>query len=108
MFHAWTFFLIIESYIKFIMFYSNILGHHNAMKADNVEQFLDSMKDKIDNLWDNDIIEIVKKSGIKGDFNVLNAVWSHRRKQKPNGEIYRHPSRICADGSQQKQGILRE
>ena len=27
-FHAWTCFLIMESYIKFIMFNTNILGHH--------------------------------------------------------------------------------
>ena len=32
---------------------------------------------------------------------ILDAVWSHRNKQKPVGTVYRHRSRIYANDSQQ-------
>lgn len=36
---------------------------------------------------------------------LLNSIWSYRRKRKPFGELLKYKSRICTDGSQQKFGI---
>ena len=36
---------------------------------------------------------------------LLNSIWSYRRKRKPTGELLKHKARICTDGSQQKFGI---
>ena len=79
----------------------NILNHRDAMKADDNEQFLTSMKQEVDKLLENEIYEIVPCNTVPKTKTVLNAVWSHRRKTTPNGTVYRHRSRICANGSQQ-------
>ena len=75
------------------------------MSAPDMEDFLDSMKEEMDKLWDSDVYEIARRSDIKGPVNILNALWSHRRKTSSNGELNRHRSRIYADGSRQKKGI---
>ena len=36
---------------------------------------------------------------------LLNAIWSYRRKRRPDGTLLKYKSRICADGSQQRDGI---
>ena len=45
------------------------------------------------------------RSDVPEAHNILRAVWSHRRKTTPDGRVYRHRSRICVDGSQQKEGV---
>ena len=82
----------------------NILFHRDAMKADDYEQFLKSMKNEIDKLLENEIYEIVPRHTVPRSKTVLNAVWSHRRKTTPNGIVYRYRSRVCDNGSQQKYG----
>ena len=67
----------------------NILSHRNAMKADDHDKFLSSMREEMDKLFDNDIYEIVPRKSVPSHKTVLDAVWSHRRKQKPDGTIYR-------------------
>lgn len=83
----------------------NILGHRDAMKADDFEKFLDSMDDEMERLFKEEIIEVVPRSQVPEGQKVLRAVWSHRRKTTPDGVVYRHRSRICADGSQQTYGM---
>ena len=56
-------------------------------------------------LWVSDIYELKLRSIVPPKHKVWRAVWSHRRKQRPLGEIYKYKSRICADGSQQTYGI---
>jgi len=82
----------------------NILTHRDAMKADDNDQFLVSMKEEIDNLLKNQIYEVVPIDTVPRNKTILDAVWSHRRKQKPDGTVYRHRSRICANGKQQVKG----
>lgn len=36
---------------------------------------------------------------------LLNSIWSYRRKRKPTRELLKHKARICTEGSQQKFGI---
>ena len=83
----------------------NILNHRDAMKADDRDKFLQSMDDEMKNLLENGIYKLVPRSQVPAGQRVLRAVWSHRRKQKPSGEVYRHRSRICADGRGQQYGI---
>ena len=52
----------------------NILGHRDAMSDPDIEDFLDSMKDEMDKLWDSDVYKITHFSDIKGPVNILNAV----------------------------------
>lgn len=83
----------------------NILGHRDAMKADDADKFHESMDEEIQRLTDENIYEVVARSTVPEGQRVLRAVWSHRRKTTPTGQVYRHRSRICVDGSQQTYGV---
>ena len=83
----------------------NILNHGEAMATVDKEQFQTSMDEEMGKCFDNEIYEIVKRSSVPELKSILRAVWSHRRKTTPDGTIYRHRSRICVDGSTQKEGI---
>eukprot|EP00957_Ditylum_brightwellii_P142053 10822774-Ditylum_brightwellii.AAC.1 len=50
------------------------------------------------------IFEIVPRCQVPTYQKVLRAAWSHRHKTKPTGEVYRHRSHVCADGSRQTAG----
>jgi Reverse transcriptase (RNA-dependent DNA polymerase). len=83
----------------------NILSHREATKAEDVEQFLESMQEELERMDDNEIYEEVLRSSVPKAQKILRAVWSHRRKTTPIGIIYRHRSRLCVDGSCQQHGI---
>lgn len=83
----------------------NILGHSDAMKSDDADKFWTTMLNEMERLYECDVYEIVDKSTVPAASTILRAVWSHRRKTRPDGQIYKHKSRVCADGSQQKKGI---
>ena len=83
----------------------NILGHSAAMRAKDADEFLKSMKQEIDRLIEYDIFDVVDINTIPKHTKILRAIWSHRRKTTPSGEIYKYKSRICADGSQLEKGI---
>ena len=63
------------------------------------------MVEDLDTIFENDIHEIIKKTDVKEGHTILRSVWSHRRKTTPDGVIYCHRSRLCADGSTQKYGV---
>ena len=45
------------------------------------------------------IIDELKAKGIK--FDIIQSVWSFKRKRSPQGQLLRHKSRLCAHGGQQ-------
>ena len=45
------------------------------------------------------VIDELKAKGIK--FDIIQAVWSFKRKRTPSGELIKHKSRLCAHGGQQ-------
>ena len=83
----------------------NILNHRDAMRASDSSMFMDSMDEEMENLCANDIYDLIPRNEVPPGKTILRAIWSHRRKTKPDGEVYRHRSRICVDGSMQKEGI---
>ena len=83
----------------------NILTHRDAMRASDVPQFEESMDSEMENLFTNEIYELIQRNEVPPSKTVLRSIWSHQRKTKPDGTVYRHRSRICVDGSMQKEGI---
>ena len=83
----------------------NILTHAQAKRASDYDKFQIAMQDEIKNMMKKKIFEVVPRTIVPRQQRVLRAVWSHRRKTTPSGEIYRHRSRLCVDGSQQQHGI---
>ena len=58
----------------------NIITHREAMKADNNDKFLESMRDEMDKIFGNNIYEVVHQPLVPHHNTVLDAVWSHQRK----------------------------
>ena len=63
------------------------------------------MEAEMDRFIAKDSFEIVHRHSIPREQRILNAVWTFRRKTTPTGQVYRHRSRLCVDGSRQQQGI---
>ena len=76
-----------------------ILNHDTVMKAVDSDKFEISMAEELDKMWENKIYETIKKKDVREGHSILRSVWSHRRKTTPDGNIYRHRSRLCADES---------
>ena len=72
------------------------------MEVSDREQFELAMSEEMDNLVKNEIYKISLRSFVPVQKSILRAVWSHRRKTRSDGEIYRCKSRVCADGNTQK------
>ena len=83
----------------------DILSHVQAKKALDWDQFLVAMDLEIQRMIANEIFEEVSVSEVPCNQRILRAVWSDRRKTTPSGEVYRHRSCLCVDGSQQQYGI---
>ena len=83
----------------------NILNHRDAMRASDSHLFEDSMDEEMKNMYINEKYELIPRNSVPPDKTILQAIWSHRRKTKPDGTVHCHRSRICVDGSMQKEGI---
>ena len=75
------------------------------MKAVDHEKFKISIAKELYNVYDNNIYEVIKKTDVREGHYIPRSVWYHRRKTTPDSVIYRHRSRLCADGSTQNFGI---
>jgi hypothetical protein len=74
-------------------------------KATDREKFIASQLPEIQGLVDADVFEFRSMSDLPPRARLLNAIWSYRRKRRPDGLLLKHKSRICADGSQQQYGV---
>ena len=75
------------------------------MNVVNIDKHELSMAEEIENMLANKIYEIIKKDTVRSGHSMLRSAWSHMRKTTPGGKIYRHRSRLCADGNTQKFGL---
>ena len=83
----------------------DILSQSQMLKAADRDEFLKVQGSELLGLHDADVFEYLPRSKLPSGSRVLNAIWSYRRKRKPDGTLSKYKSRICADGSQQKYGI---
>jgi hypothetical protein len=83
------------------------LSRSQMMKADDRDTFLKTESKEIYGLIDAGVFSYLPVSDIPPDRRrkLLNAIWSYRRKRRPDGTLLKHKCRICADGSQQRHGI---
>jgi Reverse transcriptase (RNA-dependent DNA polymerase) len=56
-------------------------------------------------LFDANVFEFQSMDKLPPRARLLNAIWSYRRKRRPDGVLLKHKSRICVDGSQQQYGV---
>jgi hypothetical protein len=85
----------------------DVLSRSQMMKADDRDKFLSTEPKEIQGLIDAGVFSYLPISDIPPDRRrkLLNAIWSYRRKRRPDGTLLKYKCRICADGSQQRHGI---
>ena len=62
----------------------NILHHRDAMKASDSHIFKGSMDEDMENMYLNEIYELIPRNEIPPDKTILRVIWSHRRENKIN------------------------
>ena len=83
----------------------DILTQGDMLKAPDREKFLEAQAPELEGLQDMEVFEFVKISDLPPKTKLLNAIWSYRRKRRPDGTLLKYKARLCADGSKQKKGI---
>ena len=80
---------------------------NDARKQEDWSQFKDAMAKEVEDFNKRKHWRLVKKSSIDKSkpYDIVNAVWSFRRKRSPTGELLKHKARLCAHGGQQTQGV---
>ena len=86
----------------------DILTHGQMLKikdAKERQKFFDAQIPEIEGLEEMQCFSYHRRSSLPPGTRLLRAVWSYRRKRRPDGTILKYKARLCADGSQQRRGI---
>jgi hypothetical protein len=76
------------------------------MQTDPDRTFFETdMHREIADLFASDTLEVVPRSSIPSDNKPLQAIWSFRRKRRPDWTISKYKARLCPYGGQQIEGI---
>ena len=76
---------------------------HQAMREDDREDFIKAMIKELEDFQRNKFWKLVKRSEI-GDSHTIKAIWSFKRKRRPDGSLLKHKARLCAHGGMQIHG----
>lgn len=82
----------------------NILNYRQAMKANDSELFEEDMEKDMQHFINKYSFSVVHISTVPRGKIILHAVWTFKRKTTHSGEVCRHRSRLCVDGSRQIEG----
>ena len=74
----------------------------NAMKQDEQIAFIDAMEKEISDHEKGGHWSIVHRDTLPNKARPIKAIWSFKRKQKPDGELLKHKARLCDHGGIQK------
>lgn len=77
---------------------------HQAMQQHDREEFLQAMMDEIKAHEDNNHWALVLRSEIN-NAPTIKAIWSFKRKRRPDGSLIKHKARLCAHGGMQIHGV---
>ncbi len=86
----------------------DILTHGQLLKLkDDKERqkFFEAQVPEIEGLEEMECFSYHRLSSLPKNTKLLRAVWTYRRKRRPDGTVLKYKARLCADGSQQKKGI---
>lgn len=77
---------------------------HQAMQEPDRDDFIKAMIKEIQDHENNNHWILVKRSSI-GDAPTVKAIWSFKRKRRPDGSLLKHKARLCAHGGMQIYGV---
>jgi hypothetical protein len=76
---------------------------HQAMQQDDREDFIEAMIKELNDHHRNNHWRLVKRNTI-GNVKTIKAIWSFKRKRRPDGSLLKHKARLCAHGGMQTHG----
>ena len=82
---------------------NEVFHFHQAMKQPDQMEFIKAMETEIKAHTDNNHWELVHRSQI-GNSQTIKAIWSFKRKRRPDGSLLKHKARLCAHGGMQIYG----
>jgi hypothetical protein len=77
---------------------------HQAMQEDDREEFIAAMIKELEDHTMNNHWVLVERDKI-GDTPTIKAIWSFKRKRRPDGSLLKHKARLCAHGGMQVYGV---
>jgi hypothetical protein len=77
---------------------------HQAMQEDDREEFIAAMIKELEDHTKNNHWVLVARDKI-GDMPTIKAIWSFKRKRRPDGSLLKHKARLCAHGGMQVYGV---
>ena len=82
---------------------NNTFYVHDVMKQPDREQFIQAMIKELNDHHENNHWTLVKRSEI-GKAKTVKAIWSFKRKQRPDGSLLKHKACLNAHGGMQVHG----
>ena len=76
----------------------------NTMKQDDKLAFVDAMEKETSSHENGGHWSIVHCDNLLNKARPIKAIWSFKRKRKPDGELLKHKDRLCAHGGMQQWG----
>ncbi len=85
----------------------DVMHLQDARKQPDWPQFKEAMSKEVEDFNQREHWRLVKRSSIDESkpYDIVNAVWSFKRKRSPTGELLKHKARLCAHGGQQTHGV---
>ena len=84
---------------------NGVLYFHQAIKAEDADDFRKAMGKEIKSFKDADIFELMLLQDKPQHKTLIPFVWSLKRKRNPMGELIKLKARLCVHGGKQIQGI---
>jgi hypothetical protein len=76
---------------------------HQAMKEDDSRDFVEAMIKELDDHHTRGHWKLINRSKI-GNAKTIKAIWSFKRKRRPDGSLLKHKARLCAHGGMEVKG----
>ena len=77
---------------------------HQAMREDDRDEFISAMMKELNDHTVNKHWKLILRKEI-GDAPTIKAIWSFKRKRRPDGSLLKHKARLCAHGGMQVYGV---
>ena len=81
------------------------MHYGQAMKAPDVEKFIQAMEKEVNDLNETGVWKLVKKTDMPKDAKLIRLIWSFKRKRNPLGQLIKHKARLYVHGDMQCKGI---
>ena len=77
---------------------NEVFTYKEAMNQEDKHLFVDAMQKEVADHESRDHWTIVPRSTVPKTAKPIQAIWSFKRKQRPDGTLVKHKARLCAHG----------